>query len=185
MELDYNPSYKTIIKKNKWVSTAASIWIQSTSGSAYTFAIYSQVLKTSQGYDQSTLDTISVSKDFGANVGVLSGLLYSAVTNPRRSSRIGGPWVVLAAGAALVFVGYFFMWMSVVGNLPRPPVLLMGLYMLLASNATTCFNTANVVTAVHNFPDYKGTVVGIMKVTIFFFHLHCYQLYFFLVLVWG
>ncbi|XP_027167282.1 protein NUCLEAR FUSION DEFECTIVE 4-like [Coffea eugenioides] len=163
MELDYNPSYKTIIKKNKWVSTAASIWIQSTSGSAYTFAIYSQVLKTSQGYNQSTLDTISVFKDFGANVGVLSGLLYSAVTNPRRSSRIGGPWVVLAAGAALVFVGYFFMWMSVVGNLPRPPVLLMGLYMLLASNATTCFNTANVVTAVHNFPDYKGTVVGIMK----------------------
>lgn len=160
MELDYNPSYRTIIKNNKWVATAASIWIQCTSGSAYTFAIYSQVLKTSQAYDQSTLDTISVFKDFGANVGVLSGLLYSA--------GAGGPRLVLAVGAVLVFVGYFFMWMSVVGILPRPPVLLMGLYMLLAANATTFFNTADVVTAVHNFPHYKGTVVGIMKVSIFF-----------------
>ncbi|KAL3528292.1 hypothetical protein ACH5RR_007614 [Cinchona calisaya] len=159
MDLDYNPNFRTVLKKNKWVSTVGSIWIQCTSGSAYTFAIYSQLLKTTQHYDQSTLDTISVFKDVGANVGVLSGLLYSSAG----SFSGGGPWVVLVVGAVLVFVGYFFMWMSVVGILPRPPVLLMGFYMLLAANATTFFNTADVVTAVHNFPFYSGTVVGIMK----------------------
>ncbi|CAI9112384.1 OLC1v1012831C1 [Oldenlandia corymbosa var. corymbosa] len=165
MDPDYNPSYRSLIN-NKWVSTVCSIWIQSTSGSAYTFGIYSQALKTSQGYDQSTLDTISVFKDLGANVGVLAGLLYSAVTSNRGrpTTRFGGgPWVVLLGGAVVVFLGYFFMWLSVAGILPRPPVLLMGFYMLLASNATTFFNTANVVTAVHNFPKYSGTVVGIMK----------------------
>ncbi|CAB4280903.1 unnamed protein product [Prunus armeniaca] len=52
---------------SKWVSTVASIWIQCTSGS-----LYSQTLKTTQGYDQSTLDTVSVFKDFGADCGVLS-----------------------------------------------------------------------------------------------------------------
>ena len=57
----------------KWVSTIASIWIQCTSGSLYTFSIYSSVLKSTQAYDQSTLDTVSVFKDIGANAGVLSG----------------------------------------------------------------------------------------------------------------
>lgn len=35
--------------------------------------------------------------------------------------------------------------------------------MFMAAHAQTFFNTANVVTAVHNFPDYSGTIVGIMK----------------------
>ncbi|XVF50207.1 hypothetical protein PTKIN_Ptkin04bG0077600 [Pterospermum kingtungense] len=51
----------------KWIATAASIWIQCTSGASYTFGIYSSILKSSQSYDQSTLDTVSVFKDIGAN----------------------------------------------------------------------------------------------------------------------
>ncbi|KAL8057091.1 hypothetical protein ABFX02_04G161800 [Erythranthe guttata] len=155
MELDYNPSRKSLIR-NKWVATAASIWIQSTSGSLYTFSIYSPILKSTQGYTQSTLDTISVFKDIGANVGVLSGLLYSAA-----SSR--GPWVVLLAGAVQCFAGYFLMWLTVTGALPAAPPPVMCCYMLVAAHAMTFFNTANVVTGVHNFPSYSGTIVGIMK----------------------
>lgn len=55
------------------------------------------------------------------------------------------------------------MWLSVAGVVPRPPVPVMCLYMLVAAHAQTFFNTANVVTAVRNFPDYSGTAVGIMK----------------------
>ncbi|KAL1531780.1 protein NUCLEAR FUSION DEFECTIVE 4-like [Salvia divinorum] len=156
MEPDYNPSRKTLIK-NKWVAAAASIWIQCTAGSLYTFSIYSQVLKSTQSYDQSTLSTISWFKDVGANVGLLSGLLYSAT-----ASRCG-PWVVLLAGALQCFAGYFLMWLSVTGALPRPAPAVMCLYMLVAAHAMTFFNTANVVTGVHNFPSYSGTIVGIMK----------------------
>ncbi|KAM1039240.1 hypothetical protein ACFX13_034536 [Malus domestica] len=61
----------------KWFSTAVNTWIQCTSGSLYTFSVYSQAIKTMQGYDQSTLDTVFVFKDLGANCGVLYGLLYS------------------------------------------------------------------------------------------------------------
>ncbi|KHN01940.1 hypothetical protein glysoja_043804 [Glycine soja] len=60
---------------SKWGSTVVSIWIQCTSGSLYTFSIYSQTIKSTQRYDQSTLEVVSVSKDIGVNVGVLSGLL--------------------------------------------------------------------------------------------------------------
>ncbi|KAK9278314.1 hypothetical protein L1049_027879 [Liquidambar formosana] len=161
------------ISNSKWIATVASIWIQCSSGSLYTFSIYSPVLKSTQYYTQSTLDTVSVFKDLGANSGVLSGLLYSAVSTPHRhrspsyspppSIIRGGPWVVHLAGAVQCFVGYFLMWLSVVGVIPRPPVAAMCLFMLVAAHAQTFFNTGNVVTAVRNFPDYGGTGVGIMK----------------------
>ncbi|KAL3716949.1 hypothetical protein ACJRO7_008515 [Eucalyptus globulus] len=145
---------------NKWASTIASIWIQASCGASYTFGIYSSTLKSSQSYSQSTLDTVSVFKDIGANAGVISGLFYSAVTEKRggrSSAGVGlwppsvlspGPWLVLVAGAVQFFAGYFFIWASVVGLIDRPP---------------TFFNTTNVVSGVHNFSDYSGTIVGIMK----------------------
>lgn len=160
----------------KWIATVASIWIQCCSGATYTFGIYSSTLKSTQNYDQSTLDTVSVFKDIGANVGVLSGLLYSFVTFNHRSRLhfLRGPWVVLATGAILCFAGYFLMWASVVGLIHRPPVLLMCLFMFTAAHSQTFLNTGNVVTGVMNFGDYSGTIVGIMKVfavciIIFFF----------------
>ncbi|CAL5362122.1 unnamed protein product [Camellia sinensis] len=149
------------MEKIKWMAAVASIWIQCICGASYAFAIYSSVLKSTQGYDQSTLDMVSVFKDIGANAGILSGLLYSAVT----VRRGGGsrPWVVHLAGAIQCFAGYFLIWLSVIGVINRPPVPVMCCFMLMAAHAQTFFNTANVVTAVHNFPDYSGTVVGIMK----------------------
>ncbi|KAL8141983.1 hypothetical protein V2J09_015015 [Rumex salicifolius] len=155
----------------KWTSTVASIWIQASSGSSYAFSVYSSVLKSSQDYSQSTLDTISVFKDIGANAGVLSGLLYASSTTFSSTSRddrrlwrrIAGPWLVHAVGAVQCFLGYFLVWLSVKGVIDRPPVAAMCLFMFLAAHAQTFFNTANVVTAVHNFPDYSGTAVGIMK----------------------
>ncbi|XP_058073853.1 protein NUCLEAR FUSION DEFECTIVE 4-like isoform X1 [Magnolia sinica] len=150
------------IISSKWLATVASIWIQCTSGSSYCFGIYSSLLKSSQGYDQSTLDTVAFFKDVGANVGLISGLLYSAASSSSSWTR-GGPWVVHLAGAILSFSGYFPMWLSVTGAIPRPPVPAMCVFMLLAAQGLTFFNTANVVTAVENFPDHRGTAVGIMK----------------------
>ncbi|CAL5372473.1 unnamed protein product [Camellia sinensis] len=153
---------ESMMLSNKWISTVSSIWIQSISGSLYTFPIYSSSLKSSQSYDQSTLDTVSLFKDVGANAGLLSGLLYSAATTTT-AAAVRGPWIVLLAGAIQCFAGYFMMWMSVAGVVPPPPVPVMCLYMLVAAHAQSFFNTANVVTAVHNFPNYGGTIVGIMK----------------------
>ncbi|CAA7043288.1 unnamed protein product [Microthlaspi erraticum] len=154
--------------RSKWVAMAASIWIQCTSGGSYTFGIYSAILKSSQSYDQSTLDTVSVFKDIGANAGVFSGILYTYATSNRRRTRGGaggggGPWMVLAIGAIQCFAGYFLIWASVTGLIGKPPVPLMCLFIFLAAQSQTFFNTANVVSAVENFADYGGTAVGIMK----------------------
>ncbi|XP_065006595.1 uncharacterized protein LOC135585707 isoform X2 [Musa acuminata AAA Group] len=144
-------------RRSKWAAMAASTWIQCASGGSYCFGVYSPMLKSSQGYDQSTLDSVAFFKDVGANIGVLSGLLISSRAGHGRT------WVVHLVGAAQCFVGYLLMWLSVTGCVPRPAPALMCLYMLLAAHAQTFFNTANVVTAVENFPDSRGTVIGIMK----------------------
>nr|XP_027123820.1 protein NUCLEAR FUSION DEFECTIVE 4-like isoform X2 [Coffea arabica] len=154
---------------SKWIAAVASIWIQCSCGASYAFGIYSPILKSSQGYDQATLDTVSVFKDIGANVGIISGFLYSAVVPDRRGrgqgrSWLRQPWVVILAGVIQCFLGYIMMWASVTGIIDRPGVGLMCLFMFLAAHAQTFFNTANVVTAVHNFQDYSGTIVGIMKI---------------------
>ncbi|XP_047332284.1 protein NUCLEAR FUSION DEFECTIVE 4-like [Impatiens glandulifera] len=148
---------------NRWITTAASIWIQTSCGPSYAFGIYSSILKSSQGYDQSTLDTVSVFKDIGANCGVISGLIYAAIVARGRRGGIVGPWSVHLAGAAQILIGYLLIWMTVVGIIDRPPVMMMCLFMLVAAHAQTFFSTANVVTAVANFPQYSGTIVGIMK----------------------
>ncbi|KAM4115077.1 hypothetical protein ACJW30_04G119900 [Castanea mollissima] len=149
------------ISSSKWIATVAGIWILCSCGTD-TFSIYSSVLKSSQGYDQSTLDTVAFFKDFGSNSGVLAGLLYSAVT-VNNNSRGGGPWVVHVAGAIQNFFGYFMMWASVVGLIQRPPVALMCLFLFLSSHAAVFFATANLVTGVRNFPQSSGTIVGILK----------------------
>ncbi|WOK99337.1 hypothetical protein Cni_G08049 [Canna indica] len=143
--------------RSKWAAMAASTWIQCAVGGSYCFGVYSPVLKSSQRYDQSTLDSVAFFKDIGANIGVLSGLLISS------PAARGRTWVVHLAGAVQCFAGYLLMWLSVTGQVPRPPVALMCLYMLMAAHSQTFFNTANVVTAVENFPDSRGTAIGIMK----------------------
>ncbi|XP_072951693.1 protein NUCLEAR FUSION DEFECTIVE 4-like isoform X1 [Typha angustifolia] len=145
-------------RRSKWAAMAAGTWIQCSAGGSYCFGVYSPLLKSSQGYDQSTLDSVAFFKDVGANAGVLSGLLASWAPLGRRR-----PWLVLLAGAAQCFVGYLLMWLSVTGAVNRPPPWAMCLYMLLAAQAQTYLNTADVVTAVENFPEYRGTVIGIMK----------------------
>ncbi|KAF3957559.1 hypothetical protein CMV_017446 [Castanea mollissima] len=147
---------------NKWMATVASMWIQCSSA-VYTFSVYSSVLKSSQGYNQSTLEIVVVFRDIGSIGGVLAGLLYSAVTNGGDHSGFCGPWVVLLAGATQNFLGYFLIWASVVGLIKRPSVPLMCLFMYLSSQSMPFFNTANTVSGVQNFPDYSGTIVGIMK----------------------
>ncbi|CAI9281346.1 unnamed protein product [Lactuca saligna] len=164
------------IENSKLIATVASIWIQCTGGASYAFGIYSAALKSSQGYDQSTLDTVSVFKDIGANIGVLASLLYHAVTNNHRDStssssrfKCGLP-IVYLFGVAQCFFGYFLMWLSITRRIYKPSVLLMCIFMFMASHAQTFFNTANIVVAVRNFPDYGGTTIGIMKNFVIFIY---------------
>ncbi|GKA17177.1 major facilitator superfamily domain protein [Tanacetum coccineum] len=125
----------------------------SVAGATYMFALYSGDIKTSLGYDQSTLNLLSTFKDLGGNVGIISGLI----------NEVAPPWVVLLLGALMNFSGYFMIWLAVAGKIARPPVWQMCLFICIGANSQTFANTGALVTCVKNFPESRGVVLGLLK----------------------
>ncbi|XVE96588.1 hypothetical protein REPUB_Repub02eG0235900 [Reevesia pubescens] len=137
----------------RWFMVFASLLIMSVSGASYIFGLYSNVLKESLGYDQSTLNLLSFSKDLGGNVGILSGLI----------NEVTPPWVVLLIGAVMNFFGYFMIWLAVTGRTAKPHVWQMCVYICLGANSQAFANTGGLVTCVKNFPESRGSVLGLLK----------------------
>lgn len=138
---------------SRWFMIFATILIMAAAGATYMFGLYSQELKKTLGYDQSTLNLLSFFKDLGANVGILSGLI----------NEVTPPWVVLSMGAVLNFFGYFMMWLAVTKRISKPHVWHMCLYICIGANSQSFANTGALVTAVKNFPESRGVVLGLLK----------------------
>ncbi|XP_062188093.1 protein NUCLEAR FUSION DEFECTIVE 4-like [Phragmites australis] len=137
----------------RWFTVFASLLIMAGSGATYIFGSYSGALKSSLGYDQHTLNTVSFFKDLGANLGVFSGLI----------NEVTPPWVVLAMGASMNLMGYLMVYLAVSGRTARPPVWLVCLYIFVGANSQSFANTGALVTCVKNFPESRGVVLGILK----------------------
>ncbi|VFQ96558.1 unnamed protein product [Cuscuta campestris] len=139
--------------RGRWFSLFASFLIMAGAGATYLFGVYSKEIKASLGYDQTTLNLLGFSKDLGANVGVLSGLLAEVSPN----------WFVLLVGAAMNFAGYFVIWLAVTGRIPKPTVWQMCLYICIGANSQNFANTGALVTSVRNFPESRGAMIGLLK----------------------
>ncbi|KAI8563611.1 hypothetical protein RHMOL_Rhmol03G0122900 [Rhododendron molle] len=137
----------------RWFMVFASFLIMSAAGATYMFGLYSEDIKDSLGYDQTTLNLLSFFKDLGANVGVLSGLI----------NEVTPPWVVLSLGAVLNFFGYFMIWLAVTKKISTPQVWQMCLYICIGANSQAFANTGALVTCVKNFPESRGVVLGLLK----------------------
>ncbi|KFK36814.1 hypothetical protein AALP_AA4G174900 [Arabis alpina] len=137
----------------RWFMFFASLLVMSTAGATYMFGIYSADIKGNLGYDQTTLNLLSFFKDLGANVGVLAGLI----------NEVTPPWFVLAIGAVLNFFGYFMIWLAVTKRISKPQVWHMCLYICVGANSQSFANTGALVTCVKNFPESRGTILGILK----------------------
>jgi hypothetical protein len=141
------------VMRGRWFMFFASILIMAAAGGTYIFGIYSKAVKSSLGYDQQTLNTLSFFKDVGANVGILPGLI----------NEVTPPWVVLACGAGMNLAGYLMIYLAISGRTARPPVWLMCVYIAVGANSQSFANTGALVTAVKNFPDDRGVVLGLLK----------------------
>ncbi|PHU06466.1 hypothetical protein BC332_22955 [Capsicum chinense] len=137
----------------RWFMVFASLLIMSMAGATYMFGLYSGEIKSSLGYDQTTLNLLSFFKDLGGNVGIISGLI----------NEVTPPWVVLFIGAIMNFLGYFMIWLCVTGRIAKPPVWQMCLYICIGANSQTFANTGALVTCVKNFPESRGSLLGLLK----------------------
>ncbi|KAF4368059.1 protein NUCLEAR FUSION DEFECTIVE 4-like [Cannabis sativa] len=137
----------------RWLMVFASFLLMVTAGASYMFGLYSNDIKSVLGYDQTTLNLISFSKDLGANIGILSGLI----------NEVTPPWVVLSIGAILNFFGNFMIWLAVSRKISDPKLWHMCLYIAIGANSHTFTNTGALVTCVKNFPESRGVVLGLLK----------------------
>lgn len=139
--------------QGRWFSLFVSFLIMAGAGATYLFGTYSKEIKSSLGYDQTTLNLLGFFKDLGANVGVLSGLL----------AEVTPTWFVLLVGATMNFIGYFMIWLSVVGKVSKPNVWLICVYICVGANSQNFANTGALVTSVRNFPQSRGNMIGLLK----------------------
>ncbi|KAK9126588.1 hypothetical protein Scep_015434 [Stephania cephalantha] len=137
----------------RWFMLFASFLIMSGAGATYVFGTYSKSIKSSLGYDQTTLNLLAFFKDLGANIGVFSGLI----------AEIAPTSLVLLLCAATNFSGYFLVWLSVTSKLPHPKLWMMSLFILIAANSQNFANTGVLVTCVNNFPHGRGILLGLLK----------------------
>uniref|UniRef100_A0A7N2MG14 Nodulin-like domain-containing protein n=1 Tax=Quercus lobata TaxID=97700 RepID=A0A7N2MG14_QUELO len=137
----------------RWFMAFTSLSIMSVSGSTYIFSVYSNNIKSTLGYDQTSLNLVSFFKDLGSSVGVLSLLI----------NEITPPWMVLLIGAIMNLFGYLMIWLSVTGRVAKPKLWQMCLYICIGANSQAFANTGALVTSVMNFPENHGSVIGLLK----------------------
>lgn len=87
----------------KWLGFVTAIWVQAICGNNYTFANYSDVLKSLMSLTQMQLNNLSVVKDVGKAFGILSGLVSDRWPTS----------VILMIGAIMGFIGYGVQWLVV------------------------------------------------------------------------
>ncbi|KAL9331996.1 hypothetical protein ACSQ67_001606 [Phaseolus vulgaris] len=137
----------------RWFMLYASMLIMAAAGAVYMFGMYSNEVKTSFGYDQTTVNLLSFFKDMGATFGIISGLI----------NEVTPPWVVLSMGVLMNFFGYFMIWLAVSDRIAKPQVWQMCLYTFIGGNSQTYATTGALVTCVKNFPGSRGSLLGLLK----------------------
>ncbi|XP_074362023.1 protein NUCLEAR FUSION DEFECTIVE 4-like [Apium graveolens] len=141
------------VVKGRWFTIFATSLIMSVNGSTYMFGLYSSDIKSSLGYDQTTLNLVSFFKDLGGNLGIISGLMYEFTP----------PWILLVIGAIMNFTGYFLIWLAVTGHTAKPHVWQMCLYIWIGADSQAFASTGSLITTVKNFPESRGIVLGLFK----------------------
>jgi hypothetical protein len=126
--------------------------VQACGGLAYSFSVYSEDLRGIYP-KQSDVDLLGTMKDVGAYFGVVGGLLYD----------YGGPQATLLAGALMHFFGYVGVWGVLTRRFVNPPLWQTSIIIAVAANGNSFFDTAALLTSMHNFPMEKGTVAGLLK----------------------
>lgn len=137
----------------KWLALVTAVWVQAISGNNYTFANYSDALKTLMNLTQLELNNLSVAKDVGKAFGLLAGISFDRIPTP----------VILLIGSVEGLVGYGAQWLVVSEKIKPFAYWQMCIFLCMGGNSSTWMNTAVLVTCIRNFRRNRGPVSGILK----------------------
>lgn len=143
---------------NKWVTFAASCYVQACSGLSYSFSIYAPYLKEHLDLSQTQLATVGFVINLGGYFAIISGSIYDSFEEYHRL----GPRLVIWLGSLCCFCGYFGLYLMASGRAHGDFAQLL-LFAACAGNSGTWLDTSALVTNVRNFPNERGFAVGILK----------------------
>eukprot|EP00798_Chlamydomonas_sp_ICE-L_P030442 gene30442-35452_t len=136
----------------------------SCSGITYAFSIIAPVGDVDMFKEVFKLTEVQVATigSLGFNLGGYLAIISGAVYNSLGGKNHLAPRVVIWIGILQLACGYGGIYACAVGLIqPSFPILIT--FAFIAGNSGTWFDTAALVTNVRNFPDDRGTVVGILK----------------------
>ena len=141
-------------RPNAWAVFAAATLVQSCSGLAYSYGVYSDDLRTVYP-SQSAIDLLGTAKDVGTYFGLAGGVLYDAF----------GARATLLVGALIHLAGYLGVWATLTRQpgFTDPPLWRTSLIIAVAANGNSLFDTAALLPSMENFPLERGVVAGILK----------------------
>ncbi|XVF15922.1 hypothetical protein REPUB_Repub09cG0198300 [Reevesia pubescens] len=145
--------FSTSSSAGKWLGLVTAIWVQAICGNNYTFANYSDALKSLMALTQLQLNNLSVAKDVGKAFGLVSGFASDCLPTS----------VLLIIGSLEGLLGYGVQWLVVSQRIRPLPYWQMCIFLCLGGNSTTWMNTAVLVTCMRSFPKNRGPVSGILK----------------------
>ncbi|KAL3138776.1 hypothetical protein ABBQ32_005620 [Trebouxia sp. C0010 RCD-2024] len=143
---------------NKWAGFSVSVLCTISAGLAYCFSLYSNQLKEAFGYDQKQIQAVGSATNLGGYASIVSGLVYDSMLDWDGK----GPRLTILIGVAVNIIGWVSLWAAAKGLIATPFWLVL-VIAGLTCNGGTWFDTACLVTSVRNFPNDRGTVVGLLK----------------------
>jgi MFS family permease len=136
----------------RWTALAASMLVESVSGSAYAFSVYSPQIKAHLNYTQAELNNVGGLGDLGLYFSFVAGFAFDT----------WGPTATAVGGAAISAVGYTLLYLTATGRITTAPGAAAA-WAAVAWHGSGWLDTMAVATNVRNFGANKGLVLGLVK----------------------
>eukprot|EP00667_Euglena_gracilis_P007514 EG_transcript_7589 len=138
---------------SRWVTLVYSLLVGTCPSLVYAFGLYSEYLKASCHFTQQQLAVVSAAGNASVFFGLPAGLFYDRY----------GPRLTLTIGGLLALAGYSLLYAVVVAHHWEATVVVVALLYCLACSSLSWYDTANIITNVHNFPGQQPVVIGLCK----------------------
>eukprot|EP00931_Biecheleriopsis_adriatica_P105440 TRINITY_DN80002_c0_g1_i1.p1 TRINITY_DN80002_c0_g1~~TRINITY_DN80002_c0_g1_i1.p1 ORF type:complete len:518 (-),score=72.57 TRINITY_DN80002_c0_g1_i1:61-1614(-) len=138
--------------RGAWWTFAIASWVCFLTGLTYTFGAWSPALKETFRYSQEELGHLALAKDVGNFVVMDAGLITAKF----------GAHTTAAFGTTLLATSSLYLWHSIKGDGNVPFGVMVFVFWLFGHGLGACDNAA-ISTSVKNFPNHKGSGVGLMK----------------------
>ena len=138
---------------SRYHSLSAALVLELTAGTVYGYGSYSEQLKVVLGGSQSAINLVGSVGQVGLYIGVFGGLVYDRF-GAQAASVLGG--LIATLGYALAYTATLG-----IGVPATTPALC--LFFFLAWHGSGYLDTATISTSIKNFPQNKGTVLGLLK----------------------